>query len=123
MLDTGSPRVERGELEMADDVERTFVLNGKTVTTRVAGKKSLLRYLRDDLGLLGTKDGCSTGDCGSCVVLVNGGPVDSCVMQIERLNGASVETIEGLAGPDGALHPIQAAFLDRGAVQCGFCTP
>jgi aerobic-type carbon monoxide dehydrogenase small subunit (CoxS/CutS family) len=108
---------------VANEVERTFVLNGKSVTSQVDGKKSLLRHLRDDLGMVGTKDGCSTGDCGSCVVLVNGKPVDSCVYLMERANGVSIETIEGLARPDGTLHPIQASFLDRGAVQCGFCTP
>jgi CO/xanthine dehydrogenase Mo-binding subunit/aerobic-type carbon monoxide dehydrogenase small subunit (CoxS/CutS family) len=105
------------------EIERTFTLNGKTVTSRVDGKQSLLRHLRDDLGMVGTKDGCSTGDCGSCVVLVDGRPVDACVFPMGRADGVSIETIEGLAGPDGNLHPIQAAFLDRGAVQCGFCTP
>ncbi|MDO8485550.1 MAG: molybdopterin-dependent oxidoreductase [Candidatus Limnocylindrales bacterium] len=102
--------------------ELTFTLNGETVTARVEGRTSLLRYLRDDLGMIGTKDGCSSGDCGSCVVLVDGKPVDSCVYLMRRASGVRVETIEGLAR-DGTLHPIQAAFLDRGAVQCGFCIP
>src|SRR4051794_25628170 len=103
------------------DVE--FTLNGDHVGDRVDGKKSLLRYLRDDCGLMGTKDGCSSGDCGSCVVHVDGKPVDSCVYLMRRAKGVTVETIDALAEPDGTLHPIQAAFLDRGAVQCGFCIP
>ncbi|HEX5451240.1 MAG TPA: 2Fe-2S iron-sulfur cluster-binding protein, partial [Candidatus Limnocylindrales bacterium] len=104
-------------------VDVTFTLNGETVSAHVNGRKNLLRFLRDDLGLMGTKDGCSSGDCGSCVVLVDGKPVDSCVYLMRRADGVRIETIEGLAGPDGTLHPIQAAFLDRGAVQCGFCIP
>ena len=99
-----------------------FTINGASATSEIERGKTLLRYLRDDAGLVGTKDGCTTGDCGSCVVLVDGSPVDSCVHLMRRVDGTSIETIEGLAGGD-RLHPIQAAFLDRGAVQCGFCTP
>jgi CO/xanthine dehydrogenase Mo-binding subunit/aerobic-type carbon monoxide dehydrogenase small subunit (CoxS/CutS family) len=104
-------------------VDLEFTLNGDRIHAQVDGKKSLLRYLRDDLGLMGTKDGCSSGDCGSCVVLVDGKPVDACIYLMRRANGVTIETIDGLAQPDGTLHPIQAAFLDRGAVQCGFCIP
>jgi CO/xanthine dehydrogenase Mo-binding subunit/aerobic-type carbon monoxide dehydrogenase small subunit (CoxS/CutS family) len=104
-------------------VEAEFTLNGERITTRVDGKKSLLRYLRDDLGVMGTKDGCSSGDCGSCVVLADGKPVDACVYLMRRADGVAIETIDGLAEADGTLHPIQAAFLDQGAVQCGFCIP
>jgi CO/xanthine dehydrogenase Mo-binding subunit/aerobic-type carbon monoxide dehydrogenase small subunit (CoxS/CutS family) len=100
-----------------------FTLNGETASYDVERGKTLLRYLRDSAGLLGTKDGCSTGDCGSCVVLVDGKPVDSCVHLMRRLDGSRIETIEAMAESDDRLHPIQAAFLDRGAVQCGFCTP
>ena len=98
-------------------VEVAFTLNGDAIADRVDGKKSLLRYLRDDCGLMGTKDGCSSGDCGSCVVLVDGKPVDSCVYLMRRAKDVEIETIDALAEPDGTLHPIQAAFLDRGAVQ------
>src|SRR5450759_2264346 len=108
---------------MDDLRELAFTLNGQPVSAKVDGRRSLLRFLRDDLGLMGTKDGCSTGHCGSCVVLVDGKPVDSCTYLMRRIGGTTVETIDGLARPDGRLHPIQAAFLDRGAVQCGFCTP
>jgi CO/xanthine dehydrogenase Mo-binding subunit/aerobic-type carbon monoxide dehydrogenase small subunit (CoxS/CutS family) len=72
---------------------------------------------------MGTKDGCSSGDCGTCVVLVDGKPVDSCVYLMRRAAGVSIETIEGLSEPGGRLHPIQAAFLEKGGTQCGFCTP
>lgn len=103
-------------------LDLAFTLNGEPVTDQVDGKTSLLRYLRDERGLMGTKDGCSSGDCGSCVVLVDGKPVDACVYLMRRANGVNIETIDGLA-TNGQLHPIQAAFLDRGAVQCGFCIP
>src|SRR3569833_1309163 len=104
-------------------VEVEFTLNGDKIADSVDGKKSLLRYLRDDCGLMGTKYGCSSGDCGSCVVHVDGKPGDSCGYLMRRAQGVKIETIDGLAEPDGTLHPIQAAFLDRGAVQCGFCIP
>jgi CO/xanthine dehydrogenase Mo-binding subunit/aerobic-type carbon monoxide dehydrogenase small subunit (CoxS/CutS family) len=103
--------------------ETEFTLNGEAIKASVDPRKSLLRYLRDDLGLMGTKDGCSSGDCGSCVVLVDDKPVDACVYLMRRTNGVNIETIDGLSGPNGTLHPIQAAFLEKGAVQCGFCIP
>lgn len=83
---------------------------------------TLLAYLRDNLGLMGTKKGCGEGHCGSCTVLVDGKPRRACVTKLSRLDGAKVETIEGLAA-NGKLHPIQAAFIQEGAIQCGFCTP
>ena len=83
---------------------------------------SLLRFLRDDLRLTGAKDGCSTGHCGACTVIVNGKAQRACLLKMGKLNGARVETIEGLA-QDGALHALQEAFITHGAVQCGFCTP
>jgi carbon-monoxide dehydrogenase small subunit len=107
--------------ETAQDV--TFTVNGTTVTGAVDGGQTLLRYLRDDMGLMGTKDGCTSGDCGSCVVQVDGKTVDSCVFLMKRADGVAIQTIDGLAREDGTLHPIQAAFLEKGAVQCGFCIP
>jgi CO/xanthine dehydrogenase Mo-binding subunit/aerobic-type carbon monoxide dehydrogenase small subunit (CoxS/CutS family) len=103
--------------------ETEFTLNGERVKASVDPRRSLMRYLRDDLGLMGTKDGCGSGDCGTCAVLVNGKREDACVFLMRRTNGAVIETIDGLAEPSGRLHPIQAAFLDKGAVQCGFCIP
>ena len=112
-----------GNAAVESIVEVEFELNGEIVSAQVDGKRSLMRYLRDDLGLMGTKDGCSSGDCGSCVVLVDGKPQDACIFLMRRAGGTKIETIDGLAQADGTLHPIQAAFLDRGAVQCGFCIP
>jgi CO/xanthine dehydrogenase Mo-binding subunit/aerobic-type carbon monoxide dehydrogenase small subunit (CoxS/CutS family) len=109
------------ELGVGKDV--SFTLNGEQIRDTVDERMSLLRYLRDRRGLMGTKDGCGSGDCGSCVVLVDGKPVDACVHLMRRVDRVNVETIEGLSQPDERLHPIQAAFLDQGAVQCGFCTP
>ncbi len=111
------------ETPVQTPVERTFTVNGTAVSGLVDGQKTLLRYLRDDLGLMGTKDGCTSGDCGSCVVQVDGKTVDSCVYLMKRADGVKIETIDGLAREDGTLHPIQAAFLEKGAVQCGFCIP
>ena len=88
--------------------------------------KTLLAYLREDLGLTGTKAGCGIGVCGSCTVLVDDKPVRSCVTKLSRVPGKRVLTIEGMEGLDEAeegLHPLQRAFLEAGAVQCGFCTP
>jgi CO/xanthine dehydrogenase Mo-binding subunit/aerobic-type carbon monoxide dehydrogenase small subunit (CoxS/CutS family) len=104
-------------------VDTEFTLNGEVVKASVDPRKSLMRYLRDERGLMGTKDGCSSGDCGSCAVLVNGKREDACTYLMRRTDGATVETIDGLAEPSGLLHPIQAAFLHKGAVQCGFCIP
>jgi CO/xanthine dehydrogenase Mo-binding subunit/aerobic-type carbon monoxide dehydrogenase small subunit (CoxS/CutS family) len=112
---------ERTQMETVQEL--TFTVNGETIKDRIDGRTTLLRYLRDDLGLMGTKDGCASGDCGSCVVLVDGKPRDACLYLMRRANGVSVETIEGLTTNGGALHPIQAAFLEAGAVQCGFCIP
>ncbi len=99
-----------------------FKLNGKDITATVPETKTLLRFLRDDLRMTGTKNGCSTGHCGACTVIMNGKASRSCIVKMARVNGTQIETIENLA-QSGALHPIQQAFIDSGAVQCGFCTP
>ena len=99
-----------------------FILNGKPVSAEADGL-TLLKYLRGVACLKGAKEGCSTGHCGACTVLLDGKPVRSCVTRMDKLEGKSVVTIEALHGADGGLHPIQQAFLDIGAVQCGFCTP
>ncbi len=99
-----------------------FTLNGGTCTLDVDPGASLLDVLRDDLGLTGTKRGCSEGECGACTVLVDGTPVDSCLYPAMKAAGKNVLTIEGLGDPSH-LHPIQRAFIEEGAVQCGFCTP
>jgi aerobic-type carbon monoxide dehydrogenase small subunit (CoxS/CutS family) len=100
-----------------------FKLNGKPVTVETAPERMLLWVLRTDLGLTGTKYGCGEGYCGFCTVLVDGQPQRSCSLPLSALEGKSVLTIEGLARADGRLHPLQQAFADLGALQCGYCTP
>ena len=101
----------------------SFILNGKKTETEAAAHKSLAEVLRGELGLTGTKISCNEGECGACTVILDGKAVNSCLILIPEVNGRSVTTIEGLAGKDGELHPIQRAFIEQGAVQCGFCTP
>lgn len=97
-------------------------INGKKVNVTVDESWTLLYVLREVLGLTGTKEGCGTADCGACKVILDGKAVNSCVINIKKAEGKSITTIEGLA--DGEeLHPIQQAYVDAGAVQCGFCTP
>jgi len=100
----------------------TLNVNGKDVIAEVDGNQTLLRYLRDDLGLMGAKNGCSSGHCGACTVLVDGKAKRSCLLRMKKLDGSRILTIEGLA-QNGDLHPLQQAFAEKGATQCGFCTP
>ena len=100
----------------------SFKLNGRDVSVKVEPNTMLADLLRDGLGLKGTKVGCREGECGACTVIVNGAPVNSCLMPAMKVHGCSVLTIEGLSS-NGSLHPIQQAFIDEGAVQCGYCTP
>lgn len=99
-----------------------MTVNGRLRTLEVANHHTLLDVLRDDLGLTGTKECCLVGECGACTVSLDGRIVDSCLVLAVEADGAAVTTIEGLA-PDGRMSPLQAAFLDKGAVQCGFCIP
>lgn len=100
----------------------SFNLNGKQLELSVPEDKRAVDFLREDLGLTGTKEACGEGECGACTVLIDGLPRLSCLTLVAQLEGCSVKTIEGLA-PDGALHLVQQAFVAHGAVQCGFCTP
>jgi carbon-monoxide dehydrogenase small subunit len=100
----------------------TLTVNGEPYQLEVEPHRTLLEVVRDDLRLTGAKEGCGTGDCGACSMIVNGRLVTSCLLLAVEARGADVLTIEGLAR-DGRLHPLQQAFIDHGGVQCGFCTP
>ena len=100
----------------------TLHVNGEAVERRVPDHRLLIDFLRNDLDLTGTKEGCSVGVCGACTVLVDGKPVSACLALAVAADGCRVDTIEGLADGD-RLHPLQRAFIDRGGFQCGICTP
>jgi len=102
--------------------EITFTLNNEEVTVEVEPKWTLLYLLREVLGLTGTKEGCGYGECGACTVIIDGKAVNSCIYPVLEAEGKNIITIEGLA-KDGELDPLQKAFIEKGAVQCGFCTP
>lgn len=100
----------------------TLVVNGRPVTTDADPCMRLLDFLREGLGLTGTKEGCGEGECGACSVLLDGRLVNSCLVLLGQCEGATVMTIEGV-GSEGGLHPVQEAMMEAGAIQCGFCTP
>jgi carbon-monoxide dehydrogenase small subunit len=108
------PRLERAQIRLR--------VNGETCAASFAPHKTLLEVLREDLNLMGTKHGCELGECGTCAVLVDGMPVLSCLVLGLECEGRDVETVEGMATAEG-LHPLQRAFADLGAAQCGYCTP
>jgi aerobic carbon-monoxide dehydrogenase small subunit len=100
----------------------TLTVNGELEQVDVPANMTLLRLLREKLSLTGTKNGCSAGECGACIVLMDGEPVNSCLVLAPECDGAHITTVEGLA-QNGKLHPLQEAMMAAGGVQCGFCTP
>ena len=101
----------------------TLTVNGSTEMVDVPSNLTLLQMLRDRLVLTGTKNGCAAGECGACTVMMNGEPVNSCMVLAVECDGAQIITVEGLALGDGQLDPVQQAIIEQGGVQCGFCTP
>lgn len=101
----------------------SFTVNGEPVTVEIEPHLTLLQLLREKFELTGTKEGCGMGECGACTVLLDGKTVNSCIFPAMEVEGRRVTTIEGLTDVQGNLHPIQKAFIEYGAIQCGFCTP
>jgi aerobic-type carbon monoxide dehydrogenase small subunit (CoxS/CutS family) len=104
-------------------IEFTFKLNGRSVAVSATAETLLLDLLRETMGLTGTKAGCREGECGACTVLLDGSPVNSCLIPAVKVSGREVVTIEGLEEPDGTLAILQERFMEEGAAQCGYCTP
>jgi carbon-monoxide dehydrogenase small subunit len=100
-----------------------FILNRDKMAVEVESHWTLLYFLREILEMTGTKSGCESGECGACTVLVDGKAINSCLFPVMEIEGATVMTIEGLSEKSGVLHRLQQAFVDHGAVQCGYCTP
>jgi carbon-monoxide dehydrogenase small subunit len=100
----------------------TLTINGEAELVDVPSNMTLLQMLREELALTGTKNGCAAGECGACTVMLNGEPVNSCMVLAAECDGASIVTVEGLAD-DGRLDPMQEVIIEQGGVQCGFCTP
>jgi aerobic-type carbon monoxide dehydrogenase small subunit (CoxS/CutS family) len=102
--------------------EINVTINGEPFQLAVKSHHTLLKVLREQLGLTGTKIGCENGECGACTVLLDGEPINACLMLAVEADGHAIESVEALS-KDGALHPLQQAFIDQNAIQCGFCTP
>ena len=109
-------------MSMDRDQNIKLIINGKNYEVQGGKSDTLLHFLREDLGLIGTKQSCGIGECGACTVLLDGKPVNSCLVLLGQLDGRIIQTIEGLTHQE-YLHPVQKAFIEEHAIQCGFCTP
>jgi len=109
-------------MKMKDLIPVQIVVNDNEVKADVPPDMNLMQFLRRELGLVGTKNGCESGHCGTCTVIIDGEARRACLVKMKKVNGAKIETIEGLS-KNGDLHPLQQAFIETGAVQCGYCTP
>jgi len=103
--------------------EVSFIFNGNKTKLMVEDHWTLLHLIREELGYTGTKEGCGSGECGACTVIVDEDAVNACLYLAAEIDGKALITIEGLASSDGTLHPVQQAFVDKGGIQCGFCSP
>lgn len=101
----------------------TFTINGELVELDVQPNRTMLSVIRDELHLTGTKLGCGAGECGACTIIVDGKPINACLVLAPEMDGMDIRTIEGVADHDGNLSPLQTAFVEHAALQCGFCTP
>ncbi len=101
----------------------SYIFNGNATETEIEDHLTLLELIRDRLGHTGSKEGCGSGECGACTVIADGQAVNACLYLAAEIDGKTVQTIEGLANPDGTLHPLQTAFIEHGGIQCGFCSP
>ncbi len=101
----------------------SFILNGDKISYEIKDHWTLSHLLREEMGLIGTKEGCGNGECGACTVIVDKLAVNSCLYLAIDADDKNIETIEGLASTDGTLHPLQQSFVDKGGIQCGFCSP
>lgn len=108
---------------MAEKTEINFTINGQSRTVRAYPMERLLDVLRERLALTGTKEGCGEGECGACTVMIDGQIVNSCLVPVAQVAGASIKTIEGIAPNEAQLHAVQRAFIEHGGAQCGICTP
>ncbi|MBP0496367.1 (2Fe-2S)-binding protein [Pararoseomonas indoligenes] len=114
---------ESGASALPDEIPITLTVNGRRQELHVRPWTTLLDLLREDMSLYGTKKGCDHGQCGACTVLIDGQRMNSCLALAVTKDGSEITTIEGLASPDGTLHPLQEAFIEHDAFQCGYCTP
>lgn len=120
---SNTSRLEAERAAGGDIVDVAFTVNGDDQQVTVEARRTLSDVIREDVGLTGTHLGCEHGVCGACTVLVDGQPARSCLMLAAQAEGTEITTIEGLAGPDGTLHPIQQAMMDSHGFQCAFCAP